>query len=61
MPNVLFTCQTLRMAIDELLDERGSSYRPTRRPHEPLPTVNGATIRSFRRLLRSVPFSRKIG
>lgn len=59
-PNLLFTCPALRKAIEELLNERKSTYRPTYRPLDPLPSVNGTTVTGFFEMLRDVPFSASI-
>lgn len=50
--NLLFPSKVLVRAIDELLEERGDGYRPqTLRPGDRLYSLNGVTIRSFRRIL----------
>jgi SAM-dependent methyltransferase len=59
LPNVLFSCAALRCAIAEIMDERGSVWRPTERPGDVLPSVNGTTIAAFNRMLSRMPFSEK--
>jgi len=59
-PNVLFSCRTLVTASERLMQERGQKYRPpVQRPTDPLPSVNGTTLRQFHRLLRQIPFREK--
>jgi SAM-dependent methyltransferase len=58
--NVLFPCKTLVAAVDLVLAERGDGYRPHElRPGDKLSSLNGVTIRSFRKLLLSSHFSRR--
>jgi SAM-dependent methyltransferase len=58
--NVLFPCKTLVAAVDLILSERGDGYRPHQlRPGDKLSSLNGATIRSFQKLLETSPFSRR--
>ena len=53
--NVFFRKKTLVRAGYELLNERGDRYRPMElRPADALWTLNGATIRSTQRILRSL-------
>jgi SAM-dependent methyltransferase len=59
LPNLLFTCRALRRAIDEILDTRGSAWRPYDRPTDALPAVNGTTIAGFLKMLDRVPFQDK--
>jgi SAM-dependent methyltransferase len=55
--NVIFPSKVLIPAIDELLEERGDGYRPQPlRPGDRLYTLNGITIRAFRRMLRRTDF-----
>lgn len=50
--NLIFPSKVLLGAIDELLEERGDGYRPQDlRPGDRLYSLNGVTIRSFRRML----------
>ncbi len=54
--NVFFRKKTLVKAGYELLDERHDPYRPMElRPADALWTLNGATIRSTNRILRTLP------
>jgi SAM-dependent methyltransferase len=58
--NVLFSCKVLRQAVRQLMAERGQSYLPpVIHPDEPLWSVNGTTIRGFKRIIRDIPFSIK--
>lgn len=60
LPNVLFPCSVLVTASEELMRERGQKYRPpVQRPSDPLPSVNGTTLRQFHRMLRELPFRKK--
>jgi SAM-dependent methyltransferase len=59
LPNLLFTCKALRLAIDQILDARASKWRPNDRPSDALPTVNGTTISGFLHMLKGVPFREK--
>lgn len=55
--NLLFPSKVLLRAIDELLEERGDGYRPQAlRPGDRLYSLNGITIRSFRRMLNRSSF-----
>jgi SAM-dependent methyltransferase len=55
--NLFFPSKVLVSAIDELLEERGDGYRPQPlRPEDRLYSLNGTTIRSFRRLLNRSNF-----
>lgn len=57
--NLLFPMKPLREAVKAILAERRDGYHPSRlRPADPLWTLNGATIRSFRRMMRQTKFSR---
>jgi ubiquinone/menaquinone biosynthesis C-methylase UbiE len=59
-PNVLFPCPVLVKAVDQLLEERQQSYIPmAMRPNDPLWSVNGTTIRGFKRLRSIIPFRQK--
>jgi SAM-dependent methyltransferase len=54
-PNVFFSPQTLIRAGYEMLDERKDAYRPNPlRPLDKLWSLNGATVRSTRKLLASL-------
>jgi SAM-dependent methyltransferase len=51
-PHVLFRCQTLLEAGNQILGERDDTYRPRPlRPKDKLWTLNGATIASVSRIL----------
>lgn len=53
--NLLFSKRVLVHAARELLEERGDPYRPMPlRPGDALWTLNGATVRSTRRTVRSL-------
>jgi SAM-dependent methyltransferase len=55
--NLLFPSKVLLPAIDEVLKERGDGYRPQAlRPGDRLYSLNGVTIRSFRRMLNRSNF-----
>lgn len=55
--NLIFSSKVLLRAIDELLEERGDGYRPqVLRPGDRLYSLNGVTIRSFRRMLNRSNF-----
>ncbi|MEK6320652.1 MAG: class I SAM-dependent methyltransferase [Acidobacteriota bacterium] len=55
--NLIFPSKVLLRAIDELLEERGDGYRPQAlRPGDRLYSLNGVTIRSFRRMLNRSNF-----
>jgi SAM-dependent methyltransferase len=55
--NLIFPSRVLLRAIDELLEERGDGYRPQAlRPGDRLYSLNGVTIRSFRRMLNRSNF-----
>jgi SAM-dependent methyltransferase len=58
-PQLLFSCAALRKALFHLREEGVISYIPTLRPTDVLPQLNGATVRQFMRMLKSVPFSGK--
>ncbi len=59
-PNVLFPCSVIMRAVEQLLRERGQSYKPpVIRPSDPLWSVNGTTIRGFKNMLAPVPFRDK--
>lgn len=59
-PNLLFPCPVLIKAVEQLMSDRGQTYRPpVIRPTDPLWSVNGTTIRSFKRILASIPFHQK--
>jgi len=54
---LIFPTRVLLKAIDEVLDERGDGYRPQPlRPGDRIYTLNGLTIRSFRRILKESDF-----
>jgi len=54
---LIFPTRVLLKAIDEVLDERGDGYRPQPlRPGDKIYTLNGLTIRSFRRILKESDF-----
>jgi SAM-dependent methyltransferase len=58
-PNVLFTCKTLIESVNGILKDRRDGFVPKpMRPTDPLWTLNGATIRSVRRLLRQSNFTK---
>jgi ubiquinone/menaquinone biosynthesis C-methylase UbiE len=55
--NLMFPSRVLLDAVDEILDERGDGYHPQGlRPGDRLYTLNGLTIRSFRRMLNESNF-----
>lgn len=55
--HLFFPSRILLQAIDELIKERGDGYRPQQlRPCDRLYSLNGTTIRSFRRILEKSNF-----
>ncbi|MGC2108075.1 MAG: methyltransferase domain-containing protein [Candidatus Korobacteraceae bacterium] len=59
-PNVFFPCSVIMRAVEQLLRDRGQTYKPpVIRPTDPLWSVNGTTIREFKGILSSIPFQRK--
>lgn len=57
-PNVLFGRKTLIRAVEEILQERNDGYRPrAMRPRDKLWCLNGATIRSVKKILRQRRFA----
>jgi len=53
-PNVLFGRETLIRAVEEILREQNDGYQPNpMRPRDKLWCLNGATIRSVKRMLRA--------
>jgi len=55
--HLFFPSRVLLRAIDELIEERGDGYRPQPlRPGDRLYSLNGTTIRSFRRILERSKF-----
>ena len=58
-PNLLFPCPTLTVAAEQLMRARNQRYRPpVFRPSDPLWSVNGTTLSSFHKLIRTIRFSR---
>jgi SAM-dependent methyltransferase len=56
-PNLLFSNETLMKAVKQILDERGGDFHPRElRPADKLWGLNGATIRSFRKILSNKTF-----
>jgi SAM-dependent methyltransferase len=56
--NLLFSTQTLLAAIDQSLEEIGTAYRPMPlRPGDKLYTINGLTVKGFRRAVLRSGFS----
>jgi SAM-dependent methyltransferase len=56
-PNLLFRRETLIRAVQDILRERNDGYQPhAMRPRDKLWTLNGATIRSVRKMLRGRKF-----
>jgi SAM-dependent methyltransferase len=58
-PTVFFRPRTLIAAAWQLMDDRGQRDRPTIRPGDYLPAVNGTTVRQFFDHLAIIPFSAK--
>jgi SAM-dependent methyltransferase len=59
-PNLLFPCSVIMKAVEQLMRDRGQTYRPpVIRLTDPLWSVNGTTIRSFKRILSTLPFQQK--
>lgn len=57
-PNVLFRCETLISAVNDILKDRNDGYSPNPlRPNDRLWNLNGATIRSVKALLADKRFS----
>ncbi|HXG65792.1 MAG TPA: class I SAM-dependent methyltransferase [Blastocatellia bacterium] len=55
--NLLFPSSILLRAIDEILEERGGGYRPQPlRPSDRLYSLNGLTVRAFKRILKESGF-----
>lgn len=59
LPNVLFRPRTLYAAASEIMEERQQKVRPTLRPGQYLPDVNGTTIGQFKRYIAAVPFTER--
>ena len=58
--NLIFPPKILMTAIDQLLEEEGTGYRPMAlRPGDKIYTLNGLTVRSFMRIARTCGFSFK--
>jgi SAM-dependent methyltransferase len=58
-PTMFFRPRTLIAAAWRLMDDRGQRERPTIRPGDYLPAVNGTTVRQFFDHLAIIPFSAK--
>ena len=56
-PNILFSAEVLLRAIALIQEERGDLDRPYRRPSDPLPSVNGISVRVFLDIVQRLPFS----
>jgi SAM-dependent methyltransferase len=57
--NLLFSPKALMTAATAILEERGDRYRPSAlRPHDKLWSLNGVTVKGFRRMVKSTGFSR---
>ena len=58
-PNFFFRRETLIRAVQDIMRERKDGYEPhPMRPRDKLWTLNGATIRSVRKMLRGQTFQR---
>jgi SAM-dependent methyltransferase len=56
-PNLLFRCDTLICAVQEIMRERNDGYEPNRmRKHDKLWALNGVTIRSFKAVIYNREF-----
>lgn len=56
-PNLLFRCETLVRAVQDIMRERNDGYQPhPMRARDKLWTLNGATIRSVKKMVRRRPF-----
>lgn len=56
-PNFFFRRETLIRAVQDIMRERNDGYQPhPMRPRDKLWTLNGATIRSVKKMVRERPF-----
>lgn len=56
--NILFSPKTLMTAIDQLLEEGGSGFRPRPlRPGDKIYTLNGLTVKRFEMIVKQCGFS----